>query len=179
MAGASDSLRSRFVMNILIADDNATVRQMIKSLFADLADRLYECANGEEAINSYIKHHHDWVLMDIEMPICDGIAATRRIKERSPDARIVIVTSHNSRVLRQAAMDAGACAYVLKDDLTDLHKMINGDKASGASVGGDQSNNFFCSPLNLFRQFLSFDIGLINSSNNVRGVESRLTLEVA
>jgi len=151
-------------MDLLIVDDNITVREMMKSLFCDLADQIYESANGEEAIDSYARHHQDWVLMDIEMPICDGLAATRRIKERSPDARIIIVTSHNSKVLRQAAFDAGACAYVMKDDLIDIRTMMNDDKDTGSASSGSCSNNFLCSQLNLFRQFLSLTIGLIDSS---------------
>jgi len=151
-------------MNLLIVDDNSTVREMMKSLFSDLADQVYESANGEEAIVSYASHHQDWVLMDIEMPVCDGLAATRRIKESYPEARIIMVTSHDSKVLRQAAMDAGACAYVLKDDLADLHRMLKDHKNGGSGFGDGHSNNFFFRQLNLFIQFLSFDTGLINSS---------------
>jgi CheY-like chemotaxis protein len=151
-------------MNLLIVDDNATIREMIKSLFADLADQIYESENGQEAIDSYARHHQDWVLMDIEMPVCDGLAATRRIKEGSPDARIIVVTSYDSKVLRQAAIDAGACAYVLKDDLSNIHDMIKANKGAGSATCGGDSNNFLRSQLNFFRQFLSFDIGLVDSS---------------
>jgi CheY-like chemotaxis protein len=151
-------------MNLLIVDDNITVREMMKSLFSDLADQIFESANGEEAINNYATHHQDWVLMDIEMPICDGLAATRRIIERSPDARIIILTSHDSKVLRRAALDAGACAYVLKDDLTDLHRIMKSDKGAAVAADGADSGNFLCVQLNLFFQLLSFDRGLIDSS---------------
>ena len=111
-------------MNLLIADDNARVRQVIKEVLKDLTTEIHECADGAEAVSDYALHRPDWVLMDIGMPVCDGIAATRLIKSNFPEAKIVIVTAHNHRDLRKAAIEAGACAYVLKDDLADVRTIL-------------------------------------------------------
>src|SRR5579884_3610435 len=105
-------------MTLLIVDDHAQTREIMKTMLADVFDEIYECSNGAEALASYARHHQDWALMDIEMPVCDGIAATRHIKANFPDARIIVLTAHDSAGLRKAASEAGAHAYVLKDDLS-------------------------------------------------------------
>ncbi len=107
-------------MKFLVIEDDARVRRMIKSIVADATDTVYECNDGEQAQASYAAHLPDWVLMDLMMPQVDGIAATRQIKSTHPTARIIIVTSHESAVMREAAEQAGACAYVLKENLLDL-----------------------------------------------------------
>ena len=65
------------------------------------------------------KHTPDWVLMDWEMRT-DGLTATRRIIKAHPQARILIVTKHDDDKLRNAAIEAGARGFVLKDDLLAL-----------------------------------------------------------
>jgi DNA-binding NarL/FixJ family response regulator len=72
----------------------------------------------------YDEQRPDWVLMDIELGEVSGIAATRRIKADYPDARIIIVTDYNDNHLRLAAKAAGACGYVLKEDLSVLKQML-------------------------------------------------------
>lgn len=64
--------------------------------------------------------------MDIEMPVLDGLDATRQIVAAFPDARIVIVTKHGHEKLRMTATDAGASAYVLKENLFALRALIGG-----------------------------------------------------
>jgi DNA-binding NarL/FixJ family response regulator len=62
--------------------------------------------------------------MDNEMPNVDGLTATRRIVGEHPDARIVMVTHYDDRELREAAREAGACGYVVKDDLLALRSYL-------------------------------------------------------
>ena len=62
--------------------------------------------------------------MDIELGAVNGIAATGQIKHRFPNARVVIVTNYNDREMREAAARAGACGYVLKENLLDLRRQI-------------------------------------------------------
>ena len=111
-------------MNVLIVEDNALVRRMIREMLSGLKADIHECANGAEAMISYARHRPDWVLMDIEMPVCDGIAATKHIKESFAEAKVIICTSHDSPRLRLSAREAGAYAYVLKDDLIHLREML-------------------------------------------------------
>lgn len=112
-------------MNILIAEDSFPVRRMIRSLVSKPSDRIYECADGAEALAIYIKHQPDWVLMDIKMPKMDGITATRAIHAVNPQAKIIVVTSYDDPGLRAEAEEAGAAAYVVKDDLSGLRAVIN------------------------------------------------------
>lgn len=113
------------IMKFLVVEDDPRVRRMIRSIVADATDTVYECSNGAEAKASYAAFLPDWVLMDLMMPQVDGIAATRQIKIDYPAAKIIIVTSHESRVMREAAEQAGACAYVLKENLLDLRELTS------------------------------------------------------
>jgi len=111
-------------MRILITDDHAEMRLLIKSLIGDLAEVVSECANGSEALDSYREQQPDWVIMDIKMPVTDGISATRQIKAAFPAARIIIVTDYDDPRLRRAALSAGASDYVIKDELMRLRELL-------------------------------------------------------
>jgi len=91
------------MMKLLIVEDSAQMRRMIKSLVSDLATELYECADGAEALSAYREHRPDWVLMDIKMGEVDGLEATREIISAFPEARICIVTNYDDDELREAA----------------------------------------------------------------------------
>jgi len=109
---------------ILIADDNSQVRRMICDLIEDIDAAIVECDNGVEAINSYDQHRPDFVLMDIQMTPVDGLTATREILSRHPEAKIIAVTQHNDATTREAAISAGAWAFVGKDDLMSLRSLL-------------------------------------------------------
>jgi two-component system chemotaxis response regulator CheY len=112
------------MLTLLIVDDDERMRSLIRSIVADLADSIIECADGAEAQICYATHHPDWVLMDMMMPQMNGLVATRQLVAFDPAARIVMVTAHESQSLREAAVSAGACAYVLKDNLLDLREIL-------------------------------------------------------
>ncbi len=111
-------------MKVLLADDNAAMRQVIRRILHGLATEVCECGNGAEACALYAIQHPDWVLMDVEMPEVNGLAATARICADFPAARILIVTNYDDAALRAAAAQAGACGYVLKDNLLELRWFI-------------------------------------------------------
>src|SRR5262249_10254952 len=111
-------------MMLLIVDDNPAVRRMIGRVVGDLADDIRECADGAEALAAYRQFHPDWVLMDIEMGGVDGITATRQITTAFPDAKVIIVTGHGDEPLLVAAREAGACGYVLKENLLELRQRL-------------------------------------------------------
>ena len=113
-------------MKIMIVDDNGQMRRMIVSLIDDLAEEIIECGDGSLAVRAYNEHRPDWVLMDVEMGRVDGIEATRQIRDAFPDARIVMVTNFDDLELRAAARAAGACRYVLKDDLLEIREIVTG-----------------------------------------------------
>lgn len=113
-------------LKLLIVDDSARVRRLIKSMVEGLAREVQECGDGAEALPAYNLHRPDFVLMDIQMGVTDGITTTRRIKEADPTARIIIVTDYDQADLREAARRAGACAYVVKENLLELVRLLQG-----------------------------------------------------
>ncbi len=110
--------------DILIIEDNATVRQLIKSEVRDLADGFHEGSDGAEALALYRRHKPDWVLMDLEMKQTDGLTATRQIIAAFPQARVCIVTNYDDDFLREEARRAGARGFVVKADLYLLREIL-------------------------------------------------------
>ena len=111
-------------MSILIVDDNAAIRRAIRLVVKDLAGQIHECGDGGKALAAYAEHLPDWVLMDIRMKTTDGLTATRQIKAAFPDARIIVVTVCKGEDMRVAARTAGACGYVVKDNLLELRQVL-------------------------------------------------------
>ena len=111
-------------MNILIVEDSKTIRRMIRTLVAPLAEEIYECGDGGAALDLYTRFHPDWVLMDIDLPQVDGLTAVRHIIAKYPHAKILMVTNYNDNDMRQAADEAGASGFILKDDLLSLRTFL-------------------------------------------------------
>ncbi len=109
---------------VLIVDDSQPMRELIKMTLAGVAEIVGECADGADALSAYERLRPDWVLMDIEMKGVDGITATRQIKAAYPQARIMIVTDYNDDDLRRAAREAGACQYIVKENLLDILEIL-------------------------------------------------------
>ncbi|MBS1796630.1 MAG: response regulator [Acidobacteria bacterium] len=111
--------------NLLIVEDNPSMRRLIKSVVADLAAAVHECADGAEALTAYEKFLPEWVLMDVEMTEKDGFTATREIVAAHPDAKILILTKYGTRRMREEAERAGAREYVLKENLLAIREIIH------------------------------------------------------
>ena len=112
-------------MKVLIVDDSEPVRRMIKTYLADLIGETFECGDGTEALTAYRKHQPDFVLMDLQMTNLNGLDATRQLIEFFPKARIVIVSQWEDPPFREAALMAGAEAYVGKSDLLPLRQILS------------------------------------------------------
>jgi two-component system response regulator DegU len=111
-------------MKLLIVDDHSAMRRMIGKVVSDLVSDIEECGDGAEALAAYNRCLPDWVLMDIEMGQMDGITATREILVAFPTAKIVIVSKHDDAQIREAARNAGACGYVLKENLIAIRELL-------------------------------------------------------
>jgi CheY-like chemotaxis protein len=111
-------------MKLLIVEDNPSVRRLIRSIIASVADEIYECEDGADALSAYVAHKPDWVLMDIVMKNLNGITATKLIKDQYPDAKIIIVTNFDEADLRESTRQAGACGYVLKENLFEVRRIL-------------------------------------------------------
>ena len=105
------------MIRLLIADDHAVVRTGLQHLAAtfDDVELVGAAENGEEAVRLCAEQRPDVVLMDLEMPVLDGIEATRRIAERHPAVAVVVLTSFSDQQQILRALDAGAVGYLLKD----------------------------------------------------------------
>jgi DNA-binding NarL/FixJ family response regulator len=116
------------MIRVLIVDDHAVVRLGVERALTGLRDMqvVATAVNGVEALRATAEHLPDVVLMDIEMPgEIDGIEATRRIRHLHADTRIVILTSHLDRGKIEAALQAGANGYTLKDgDIDELERAV-------------------------------------------------------
>ena len=105
------------MVRILLADDHALFRQGLRTLLELEADFhvIGEAENGRVALRSAIETRPDVVLMDIQMPLLDGVEATRAILEVSPQIRIIILTMYRQDRYVYQAVKAGAWGYLLKD----------------------------------------------------------------
>jgi len=103
-------------IRVLLVDDHAVVRSGLGAVRAALDDMELagEASNGQEAVRACERVKPDVVLMDLLMPVMDGVAATRTIHERWPDIRIVALTSFGDRELVEGALKAGATGYLIK-----------------------------------------------------------------
>lgn len=101
------------------------MRTLIRSLVEAEGPVVYECPDGESAIAMYPRVQPDWVFMDVKMAGMDGLAATRAIRRSDPGARVAIVTEFSDERSRAAAFDAGASAFVPKQNLMELSALLS------------------------------------------------------
>ena len=114
-------------IRILTADDHPLIRAGVSSFLATEVglEVVAEATNGEEALERYRERRPDVVLMDLSMPVMDGLAATRAILEEFPEARIVVLTTYAGDEDIHRALDAGAMGYLVKDMMVaDVLKVI-------------------------------------------------------
>lgn len=111
-------------MKILLIDDNPQARKMIRKYLRASNAEIAEREDGAEALSAYQEFQPDWVFMDWEMKNLNGLEATRQIIKFYPQANILIVTNYDERDLRQAALEAGAKGFILKDDLSFLNSFL-------------------------------------------------------
>ena len=108
-------------ISVLIADDHAVVRKGLAALIDEEPDLRVagEARDGDEAVAKALSKHPDVIVMDIMMPVLDGVEATRRILAAWPDAKIVILTSFVTSDMLADGIAAGAKGAVLKSDEND------------------------------------------------------------
>jgi DNA-binding NarL/FixJ family response regulator len=118
------------VIRLLVVDDHAVVRAGLERLLANYDDveLLGTAADGEEAVRRSAELEPDVVLMDLAMPVLDGIEATRQIMAARPETRVVVLTSFSDRLGVLGALDAGAVGYLLKDAAPD--ELLSGIRAA-------------------------------------------------
>ncbi len=108
-------------IRVLLVDDHAVVRSGLGAVLLSYEDLslVGEAGNGQEAIDLCARHQPDVVLMDILMPVMDGVTATRAIHEKWPDVRIIALTSYKEKDMVEGALKAGAMSYLIKNVSAD------------------------------------------------------------
>jgi DNA-binding NarL/FixJ family response regulator len=112
-------------MRVLIVDDHPVTRDGLKTAFgvSDEIEVVGEAGSGEEAVEAVEEHKPDIVFMDVRMPGMNGIQATRLIRERHPETRVILFTIDESRASLSEAIQAGVSGYLLKD--AKVEELIN------------------------------------------------------
>lgn len=107
--------------SVLVVDDHALVRRGVANIIDQEPDLhvVAEAGNGVEAIEAYERHHPDVTLLDLRMPVMEGVEAVRQIRARDPHALVVVLTTYDTDDEIARALRAGAKAYVLKDISAD------------------------------------------------------------
>jgi DNA-binding NarL/FixJ family response regulator len=123
-------------ITVLLADDHALVRRGFRRLLEDDPSIAVvgEASDGDEAIRLAVELEPKVIVMDCAMPGTNGLAATRRILQRTPDAAIVMLSMHSEQTFVRQALDAGARGYILKNALDlDLAAVVKA-AAAGETV---------------------------------------------
>ena len=99
---------------ILVVDDAAFMRMMIRDILAKEGYAIQEAVNGRDAVEKYDEIHPDLVTLDITMPEMDGLGALKLIRERDPQARVLMVSAMGQQKLIVEALEEGAIDFLVK-----------------------------------------------------------------
>lgn len=108
----------------LIADDHPPMREMIRRFCLAPEGEFEEVGDGKAAVAAFHQFQPDWVLMDLDMPVMNGLDATRLIRAFNTDVRIIVITEHDTEALRAASIAAGATAFLAKSELPKLSNLL-------------------------------------------------------
>ena len=102
---------------VLVVDDHALVRTGVANIISNEPDLhvVAEAANGVEAVAAFERHRPDVTLLDLRMPVMEGVEAVRQIRLHDPQAKVIVLTTYDTDEDITRALKAGAKAYVLKD----------------------------------------------------------------
>jgi DNA-binding NarL/FixJ family response regulator len=105
------------IIRVLVADDHAVVRSGIVGILNAQADMkvVGDANNGADAVEMFLAHKPDVALIDLQMPLLDGVQVVEQIKSKDPDALLIILTTYDTDDDIERSLKAGAKAYLLKD----------------------------------------------------------------
>jgi two-component system, NarL family, response regulator DegU len=136
---------------VLVADDHQLLRQALRRALEDSGfDVVAEAGDGEEAVRLVTLLRPDVVVMDVTMPVLDGIEATRRIHAATGEAKVLVLTMHDEDALRVKALRAGAVGFMTKDSamqevVETVKRVAAGDTVFSPEIAAAMMNEF---PLN-------------------------------
>jgi DNA-binding NarL/FixJ family response regulator len=118
---------------VLVVDDHALLRTGVANIISAEPDLrvIAEAANGLEAVEAFQQYRPDVTLLDLRMPVMEGVEAVRQIRARDPQAKVIVLTTYDADEDISRALKAGAKAYVLKDISADgliacIHDVLAG-----------------------------------------------------
>ena len=126
-------------IRILIADDHPVVREGLAAIIKRRTDMtvVAEANHGQEAVALFHQHQPDVVLMDLRMPEMDGVEVILTIREQTPEARVIVLTTYDTDEDIYRALRAGAKAYLLKDtpreELLDTIRAVSAGRTPRAA----------------------------------------------
>ena len=105
------------MITVLLADDHANIRNILQLLLETAGDIQIAAtaSNGQEAVAQAVSYFPDVAVMDVSMPLMDGIEATKQIIARCPQTRVLMASMHHTPAYIQHCLRAGALGYVLKE----------------------------------------------------------------
>ena len=123
-------------LRIVVADDQASVREGLAAMLGMLPgiEVVAAAADGEQAIEAAAAHHPDAILLDLRMPVLDGVEATRRLTCQHPEVAVVVLTTYDDDASVLSALRAGARSYITKDASRDDIARALRSAAAGFSV---------------------------------------------
>ncbi|MEO0899947.1 MAG: response regulator transcription factor [Bacteroidota bacterium] len=135
MSGPTEHIR------VVLADDHSLVRDGIKALLQESSfiEVIAEASNGEEALGMVGELNPDLLIVDIRMPVLNGIQTVSKLKETSPDVKALVLSMHDSDEYVLNSVEAGASGYLLKDTSKDefikaIQTIVKGEKYFSADI---------------------------------------------
>lgn len=124
------------MIRIVLADDHPVVREGIKAVLSADGDIevVAEAGDGREAVAEARRHRPDLVVMDLRMPVLDGVGATAELARTDPDIRVLVLTTYDTDDLIVRSVEAGAAGFLLKDTPPDELRAGVRSAAAGQSV---------------------------------------------
>lgn len=138
------------IIKVLLVDDHDIVRAGIKMILEKMSgiEVIGECKDGREAVSQAIEKRPNVVLMDINMPIINGLQATRQIVEADDCIKVIILTVHNKSPLPKHMLDVGASGYLTKGcAASELERAVRQVYAGGRYVAADIAQQIVFSSL--------------------------------
>ena len=135
-------------LTIYLVDDHHLFREGLKFLISKLpyVKNIYEASNGQQFLDSLVETNPDIVLMDIEMPVLDGIHATKKAIDINPDLKVIALSMYSDENYYQSMIDAGARGFLLKNSTFEdveraLHEIYHGNCYFSTEIMNDILKN--------------------------------------
>jgi len=118
-------------MKVLLVEENSAIRGVMRQSLSLPGIWIQECGNPANAIAAFSVGRADFIIMDVGTSNFDGIAACEQIKAMDPAVSVILVSDYDDTALRESAQRAGACGYVLKDNLLELKGLLTAFSTRG------------------------------------------------